>query len=209
MNITSVGAQELYKIMFGVHSDSSGKGKVSLSEEAIKKSSGRDQLIVSEKFADPDTSSVISLFETGNKTYAGVYSVGGIGDDKKLASFFADIGKRLDEAYSEGKFTEEEYNELNSGFNDYISYMKDKNDTWRAEAEYNRSKIGYRNAMKVKEKIKTQSPEEFVAERKKAVDAILNRKGFRTPIEKMMEMINNLRYANAGILNGGIKYGIS
>ncbi len=194
MNITSVGAQELYRIVFGVHSDSSGKGQVTLSQEAIKKASGRDQLIVSEKFADPDMSSVISLFETGNRVLSSDASLGLGGDDEKLVSFFADIGKRLDTAYAEGKFTEEEYNELNSGLNEYISYMKDKNDIWRAEREFIRSNMGYKNAMAVKDRVKVQSPEEFIAEKKKAIDSILERPGFRMPLEKLMEMINKMRY---------------
>ncbi len=143
---------------------------------------------------DPDTSSVISLFETGDEAYSALMRFRGFTSDKDFAKHFADIGKRLDTAYAEGKFTEEEYNELNSGLNEYISYMKDKNDIWRAEREFIRSNMGYKNAMAVKDRVKVQSPEEFIAEKKKAIDSILERPGFRMPLEKLMEMINKMRY---------------
>ena len=43
----------------------------------------------------------------------------------QLATHFGDIAKRLDTAYSEGKFTKEEYDELNAGlmesYDNYIS----------------------------------------------------------------------------------------
>ncbi len=211
MNITSVSGQDLYRILFGRDVGTKVNVKDDIPESRNPDGTVRrfDRLDVSDTYKiDPDTSSVISLFETGDEAYSALMRFRGFTSDKDFAKHFADIGKRLDTAYAEGKFTEEEYNELNTGLGEYISHMKEKNDVWRAKRELlNDSSFSPVNIMTGDTEKDKKMMDDFGLEKKKAIDSILNRKGFRTPIEKMMEMINNFRYANASNLNG-INYGI-
>jgi hypothetical protein len=197
MNITSVNGQELYQILFG--RETATNIKISVSDECKQRAAndgGRvDKLEIIEKSqVKPCVSSISSLFETGNKIYAYAYRINIFKTDDDFAKHYGEIGKRLDTAYAEGKFTEDEYKELNESLAEYIQQMKHKNDFRRAELELANS--GRRFA----ENKTTGNLEEdkiimenFFAEKQKAIDSILNRKGFVTEFAKIMEMINKTR----------------
>ena len=80
--------------------------------------------------------------------------------------------------------------------------MKDKNDGWRAEKEFIRSKMGRNNINTNTDRTKSQEQAaiDYIAEKNKAVNAILDRNGFRSDINVIMEMINKLRYDAAGTI---------
>ncbi len=199
MNITSVSGQDLYRILFGRDVGTKVNVKDDIPDSRNPDGTVRrfDRLDVSDTYKiDPDTSSVISLFETGDEAYSALMRFRGFTSDKDFARHFADIGKRLDTAYAEGKFTEDEYNELNAGLGEYISHMKEKNDVWRANREFltNEDYFLPVNIMTGDDEKDKKMMEDFWSEKKKAIDSILNRPGFRTPLEKLMEMINKMRY---------------
>jgi hypothetical protein len=149
MNITSMSGQELYKTLFG--RDVGREIKPDYYEKWMKENPpktdeyGReryDRLIVHTEEnttpSEPDTSSVISLFETGHKGIAALSKMNLVyfKTDKEFTEYYGAIGGRLDEAYAAGKFTEDEYNELNKGLSDLIAKAKERNDYKRANAEW-------------------------------------------------------------------------
>ena len=203
MNITSMNGQELYKTLFG--KEVATKIKIAVSDECKQKvaNGGRvDRLEIIDSFkADPCMSNISSLFQTGNSLYAYSYRINAFKTDDDFARHFGAIGQRLDTAFAEGKFTEEEYKELNASLTEYIREMKTKNDTRRAELEV------FNSGHKFETNKTTGNPEEdkkimekFFEEKQKAVNSVLNRKGFTVGFDKIMEMINQYRNGTANIV---------
>ncbi len=48
--------------------------------------------------------------------------------DERMAQHFGNIGKNLDEAYKAGKFTEDEYGELNASLDEYMENIISRNE---------------------------------------------------------------------------------
>ena len=201
MNITSVGGQELYNILFG--RDVGNKVKlvpIDENNQRIENDGKRqyDRFELEKVDNNPCTSSISSLFQTGNGLYAYSFRINFFKTDDEFARHYGEIGRRLDTAYAEGKFTEDEYNELNASLAEYIGEMKTKNDYRRGEFEL--AKSGYR----FEPPKTTGNPEEdkiitdnFLIEKQAAIDSILNSKGLFTEFAKIMEMINQYRYGSA------------
>lgn len=129
MNITSMSSRELYRALAGcdiscgsLQSAPQMKGKIKAVYSSNRDTFSRDKDLF-------DGSSVTSLFETGSPirimTSCGMKA-------EELAEHFGGIGKRLDAAYSEGKFTKEEYDELNAGLDEYIEKMTSRSERMTA-----------------------------------------------------------------------------
>lgn len=82
------------------------------SESAEGGRSDRDVFVCSSKNVVPETDSFERLMEYDNDLN---FRIAGGMTKEQLATHFGDMGKRLDEAYANGKFTEAEYNDLNAG----------------------------------------------------------------------------------------------
>lgn len=129
MNITSMSNRELYQTLAGrdiscgsLLNSPQMKGKIKAVYSSNRDTFSRDKDLL-------DGSSVTSLFETGSPirimTSRGMTS-------EELAEHFGGIGKRLDEAYAQGKFTKEEYDELNTGLDEYIEKMTSRSERMTA-----------------------------------------------------------------------------
>jgi hypothetical protein len=223
MNITSLGSQELYRTLFGHNPElvlnEDYEKEFTDANQAIDENRRFDRLIIQNNenshYTELDTSSVTAMFESGNskliKFATFVYQF--TPDDKKFTEYFGKIGARLDDAYAEGKFTEDEYNELNAGLNDLIINMKNKCDESRARGEWIRSGgsgMAFEEAFGEKydaeddslallsaEEKQRKQMEEYKEKQRQGIMAFLNKPNFCTPIEKIMEMIQSYRTAHA------------
>lgn len=141
MNITSMSGSELFRTIMGkepkkptldvireASADGVSDGSKGFTKLDDSVSSGnRDVFVKSSKEINPETDSFSRFLEYDNelgfKISAGMTK-------EQLATHFGDMAKRLDEAYAQGKFTEEEYNELNEGimssFDDAITRCERK-----------------------------------------------------------------------------------
>ena len=138
MNITSMDMNSLFHTLMGkapskpvmdVVSDANKKDEfVHLNEDLntalsnAKDNANKDTFTKKSDEITPEADSVDRLLDYD--TMLDVKIRGGM-TRAQLATHFGEIAKRLDEAYSEGKFTEDEYNELNAGlmesYEKYIS----------------------------------------------------------------------------------------
>ncbi|MDR0943979.1 MAG: hypothetical protein LBM41_05550 [Ruminococcus sp.] len=212
MNITSMTGRELFNTLFGRDTTRqiTAEAKEEFYETVKPDENGKyDRLMVATvdntENIDPDTSSVTALYESGMGGILKLQRFQAPISDKDFVERFGEMGKRLDEAYKEGKFTEDEYNELNKGLAELATKTKALSNERAASIEYAREQLRFQfeNPDFVKEeanKKKLLSKEEQSAraaelkeERLSAIQKILNRPGFATPIEKLLEMINDYR----------------
>lgn len=129
MNITSMDMNSLFHTLMGkspskpvmdVVSDASEKKLVQLNDDM--NTAKKDTFTKKSDEITPDADSVDRLLDYDTtldmRVRAGMTKA-------QLATHFGEIAKRLDTAYSEGKFTKEEYDELNAGlmesYDKYIS----------------------------------------------------------------------------------------
>ena len=121
---------------------------------------------------------------------------GNIGQFKEnIAKFYGEIAARMDAAYAEGKFTDEEYEMLNAGLNERIE--KSIRNTENSLAFYAIGRqIGAQSPEERKQDIlrkQAMTPEERQADMAKRIDDYVNR---YCKIDRyiMLEMINAIRY---------------
>jgi hypothetical protein len=118
----------------------------------------------------------------------------GYDSDTELAKHFADIGSRLDEAYENGTFTEDEYNELNAGLDDFIKRMKRQNDVWRAKREILGNPFSSFEADASYDPLpKTADSNAKAVERKEAIAALLDNANFTTSLIDFLKMVSEFR----------------
>ena len=222
MNITSVCGQELYRILMGqdIGSLSRLRGDLTDSEkarlESVRNAENSNAKELHGVYTDlyeryqptVNTSSVTSVLYSMCLAYDSHGARGQFGSSntlKDLTNHFADIGRRLDAAFAEGKFTEEEYNELNKSLKEYITNETALWDRRRAEDQFMRDRgsahwqallSGAIKSTGPNTDIRMRSEEEAKAaidEIRKAAEVILNKKGFRTDIQKLLETIEQYR----------------
>ena len=150
MNITSVQGQDLYKIIAGNSYDEDFKKVTNeeLAKHGFKKVGNFDSFNLSKKSTDPtkiqdgvdvssiesilsDTSGRINLVLIKAKVNGGLNVTDGFSttlSENEIASYIGGIGKRIDEAYAQGKFTEDEYNQLNDSLKEYAEAVTAKNE---------------------------------------------------------------------------------
>ena len=121
---------------------------------------------------------------------------GNIGKFKEnIAKFYGEIAKRMDAAYAEGKFTDEEYEMLNVGLNERIEKTIHNTETSLAFYAIGRQ-IGAQSPEERRQDIlrkQALTPEERRADMAKRIDEYV-RKYCKIDRGFMFEMINAIRY---------------
>lgn len=120
MNISSMSGAELFTTLTGkapkkTTLDVVKEANASKASEKLDGSvSGgkRDVFVRSTKDIEPETDSFERLMDYDNDLN---FRISFGMTKEQLATHFGDMAKRLDKAYADGKFTEDEYKELNSG----------------------------------------------------------------------------------------------
>lgn len=182
MNITSMNAVDLYKTLadpMRVNTEFSTPDDTAIETKKF------------DKFESSGVDSIESLMGL-NSPASFMYLKSGLGmSDSEIAEHVGGIGKRLDEAYANGKFTKEEYGELNESLNDYA--VKLANKSKRMEASWsltrNLSPAGF--SMKT-QKAETMTAEDYIADRKAEIDAYIKQNP--VDMEFIFKMINAFRY---------------
>lgn len=188
MNITSMNAVDLYKTLAD---PTRVKTEFSTPEAAANENKKFD------RFEGSGVDSIESLMGL-NSASSFMCLKASLGmSDNEIAEHVGGIGKRLDEAYKAGKFTETEYNELNKSLGDYA--VKLANRCKRAEAFFSLT----RNITPAEFSMKTQkaesmTAEEFIADRKADIEAYIKKNP--VDMEAIFMMINNIRYGVSTLL---------
>lgn len=117
MNITSMSGAELFRTLTGKEAakptlDMVREAQTAKLSESTGKQGNRDVFVRTSGEIEPETDSFSRLMEYDNDLS---FRIAAGMTKEQLATHFGDMAKRLDEAYAQGKFTEDEYNELNSG----------------------------------------------------------------------------------------------
>jgi hypothetical protein len=202
--------QELYKTLFGQETQRqvTETAKKAFLEENPPVNGKYDRLMIitdeNSEHIDPDTSSLQSLYDSGTNNIYKLEMFLKPKSNEELARRFGEIGARLDEAYKEGKFTEDEYNELNAGLTELISVTKGRNDKAKASREFAREHQPFeaiynpeeltRLKNRTKEEEKAES-DEWKAYRKAEIDKIIARFTATDPLENLLALVNNYRNA--------------
>lgn len=115
---------------------------------------------------------------------------GSIPTKEKIAEYYGNMAKRLDTAYSEGKFTKEEYDFINDGIMERMEHA-----TSCAEETAARRKVGYDRSMSLYEFERSQAmtPEERIADFEAAIKECI-RKYTHIDRNVMMQMFNSFRF---------------
>lgn len=182
MNITSMNAVDLYKTLAD---PSRVKADFSTPEAAAREAKNFD------RFESSGVDSIENLMGlNSSSSFMCIKASLGMSDNE-IAEHVGGIGKRLDEAYKAGKFTETEYSELNKSLDDYA--VKLANRCKRAEAFFsltrNITPAGF--SMKT-QKAETMTAEEYLADRKAEIDAYIK----QNPVDMKLifKLISAFRY---------------
>lgn len=182
MNITSMNAIDLYKTLAD---PSRVKADFSTPEAAAREAKNFD------RFESSGVDSIENLMGlNSSSSFMCIKASLGMSDNE-IAEHVGGIGKRLDEAYKAGKFTETEYNELNKSLDDYA--VKLANRCKRAEAFFsltrNITPAGF--SMKT-QKAESMTAEEFIADRNAEIETYIK----QNPIDfkLIFKLISAFRY---------------
>lgn len=115
---------------------------------------------------------------------------GSVPTKESIAKYYGDMAKRLDAAYSEGKFTKEEYEYLNKGIAERMEHAADCAEETAAFFEVSHDRSMSLNSF---EKSMDMTREERKADLKEAIDSYINR---YTKIDRasLLAMFNSARY---------------
>lgn len=190
MNITSMSGSELFTLLTGVKlpQRNNAENTEQTAANGPLRSSDRD-FFEDMGIKEYDTDSISSLLRTG--LYSSFIGRNDHSDDNALAEHFGDLGKRLDEAYADGKFTEEEYNELNSSLDEYIEKRTSSAEKTRAFYAVMKEQHGMEAACPDRtEKI---SADEYMSALKKKMDSFIENQG-KINREVLRQMTDIIRY---------------
>ncbi|MDE6591760.1 MAG: hypothetical protein K2K57_01690 [Oscillospiraceae bacterium] len=119
----------------------------------------------------------------------------GIPTEERIAEYYGNIAKRLDAAYAQGKFTKEEYDELNKAIADGMEW-----ETGRAERIKARFAIGakignlpYKQSIERIRREKAMTPEQCQAEMQAQIAEYVSRYT-RYDRGAILKMFNSIRY---------------
>lgn len=119
----------------------------------------------------------------------------GIVTKERIAEYYGAMAKRLDEAYAEGKFTKDEFDELNEMITSQVE--KDAGLYERLKASYalgkERGSLSYEAAMEVIHRQKNMTSEEFMAEREQMISDYVE-KYCKIDRIALMKLFNSIRY---------------
>lgn len=182
MQITSMNAVELYKTIADPM-----RVKTEFSDPTDAAAEARKF----DKFESSGVDSIESLMGLNSPT-SFMYIKSGLGmSDNEIAEHVGGIGKRLDEAYASGKFTKEEYDELNQSLDDYAVKLANKSKRMEASWSLTRNLTPAGFSM-ITQKAETMTAEEYLADRKAEIDAYIK----QNPIDMnfIFKLINSFRY---------------
>jgi hypothetical protein len=115
--------------------------------------------------------------------------------DDELAAHFADFGKRLDDAYASGKYTESEYNELNAALDNYMKVMTSSVEETRAihKMGYEHGQLSPRQGYEQYLYMSKMTEQERIEDKKNAIQAYIDRYT-RIDRDNLLSLVNSLRY---------------
>lgn len=120
---------------------------------------------------------------------------GGVPTKERIAEYYGNMAKRLDEAYAEGKFTKEEYDLLNDGISERMEHSTVSAERNKAFYELGK-KRGNLSPAAAKEVIlrqKSMTPEEFQAELQNSISDYV--KNFcKIDRTSLRNLFNSIRY---------------
>lgn len=188
MNITSVRSSELFDILADPSIPKRSEGRTV--EEMISNANKRDTF---ERDKYYDTSSIEALMGGFDSAASPMYLKAALGmNDNEIAEHVGGIGKRLDEAYANGRVTKEEYDELNTSLNDYAVNLTNR--CKRSEAS--RAIIKQEGTVNLQRLIvgfeDNRTVDEILAERNSAIEAYLEE--HTVDMNMIFHLINNVRY---------------
>ena len=121
--------------------------------------------------------------------------VNGIVDKERIARYYGDMAKRLDEAYAEGKFTEDEYKELSEMIEKQVEKEAELTERKKAFLELGK-KRGSLSPAAAKSVIlweQSLTPEERFAERQQMINDYAE-KHCKIDRVSLMQLFNKIRY---------------
>lgn len=223
MNITSVQGQDLYKIIAGNSYDEDFKKVTNeeLAKHGFKKVGNFDSFNLSKKSTDPtkiqdgvdvssiesilsDTSGRINLVLIKAKVNGGLNVTDGFSttlSENEIASYIGGIGKRIDEAYAQGKFTKDEYDQLNDSLKEYAEAVTAHNERAIASWSIIRDSAGERMQSAkngVQSDTGASSFQERIAERRAEMNERINnyiKNVFSFDRSRLWDLINLFRYS--------------
>lgn len=128
----------------------------------------------------------------------GIGCANGVPSSENIAKYFGDMSKRLDEAYAEGRFTDEEYDKMNTRLNEYIEETISSAE--RTKAFYALGKERGSHASKetlLREQM--QTPEEFRKDLNERITEYVERV-CKYDRDWIYKMISNIRYGVGALL---------
>ncbi|MDE7288936.1 MAG: hypothetical protein K2N71_05450 [Oscillospiraceae bacterium] len=181
MNITSMNAVDLYKTLAD---PTRVKTEFATPEDTANETKKFD------RFESSGVDSIESLMGLNSPT-SFMYLKSGLGmSDNEIAEHVGGIGKRLDEAYASGKFTKEEYDELNASLNDYAVKLANKSKRMEASWSLTRNLSPLEFSMKT-QKAESMNAKDYLADRKAEIDAYIKQNP--VDMEFIFKMINAVR----------------
>lgn len=130
------------------------------------------------------------------KVSLGSGMINGIPTKERIAEYYGDMAKRLDTAYSEGKFTKDEYDELNGMLLDHMEYITvcaERNKAFYAIGKEHGS-LSPAAAKEATLKKLSMSSEEYMAEMNAKISEYVE-KYFKIDRVSLLELFNKIRYA--------------
>ena len=115
---------------------------------------------------------------------------GGVPTKERIAEYYGQMAKRLDEAYAEGKFTKEEYDYLNEGIAERMEHAADcaEDTAARRAAGYDRT-MSYEASTKYLAMSKEERQEYFQSKVNEYIDRY-----YKIDRTALMQLFNNIRY---------------
>ena len=128
----------------------------------------------------------------------GIGCANGVPSSENIAKYFGDMSKRLDEAYAEGRFTDEEYDKMNTRLNEYIEETISSAERTNAFYALGRERGSHASRETlIKEQI--QTPEEFREDLNNRITEYVE-KVCKYDRDWIFQMINNIRYGVGTLL---------
>ncbi|MDE7294881.1 MAG: hypothetical protein K2N72_10705, partial [Oscillospiraceae bacterium] len=119
----------------------------------------------------------------------------GIPPEERIAEYYGKLAKRLDAAYAEGKFTKEEYDELNKTIADGMEWettCAERNKAERAIAA-KRGNLPRKQSIERIKRLNVMTPEQYQAEMRAEIAEYVS-KYTRYDRSAILKMFNSIRY---------------
>lgn len=153
---------------------------------------------LSDEFKNQDNLAAWMKAKSQSIIKLGMGCANGVPSRENIAKYFGDMSKRLDEAYAEGRFTDEEYDKLNMRLNEYIEETISSAERTKAFYALGKERGSHVSAETlIKEQM--QTPEEFRADLNSRITEYVE-KVCKYDRDWIYKMINNIRYGAGALL---------